>query len=769
VTNVLPHLKGLTLTHILSAALFFLLLPSVCFAESTATSEWNISADKITRLDNPERIIAEGSIVLEKREKIPPQPPKRQPQVSDWSTLLEEEVDEEGLTPDELPQQQKPTFETAAVIKADHVSYNVEEQSITARGNVSIDTGDDQLFAEKAQIDLATETGVFENALITRKKHQLHLEGSAVEKTGTKTYRIEDGWVITCRIEDGKTPPWSFSSAEATIEQGGYAILKHAKFNVRNVPIFYLPYLIVPVKDTRQTGFLFPEISNSSRDGFGFNMPFFLNVSESIDVTLYPEYYVERGFMPGAEFRYMISAEDKGQFMGSYLDDQLGDSEEAVFADGPAATFIDSERYWFRGKLDHTFASDWITRLDVDVVSDRDYLEEFSSGVTGFNTTQKKYLSTFGRGFENQSDDQRRNTLKLLKAWSGSSLNIDLLAINDARAVETAPTPLWKLPSVQYAGALPFNDSTFTLEWDADYVNYWRDDGIGGHRLDLFPRFSTPVPVGPYLESRAEIGGRGTFYAVEEYGDALWTEDETPNRLLFNFHTDLATTLVRDFNLGTANYSHLAHSIRPFIEYDFIPETDQDDLPRFDSIDRIGETNAITYGVDTFFDLFKTEDSLARQYGFVRLEQSYDLRSEASGERFSPVTLKLGWEPLSKLLVFYKAEIPIEDDDNTTHGLEGYFTNSRGDRFTLDYRFNDDQDIEQINASFDAMIMPQIRAGLDIEHSISQSETNEAIFALTYLAQCWSVQLNTRYSPTDERVMLVFNLANIGTPLGISF
>ncbi len=768
-TNVLPHLKGLTLIRIVPAALFFLLVPSLCFAESTATSEWNISADKITRLNDPERIIAEGNIILEKREKILPKPRQRQARGSDWAVLLEEEEVDDSLTPDELPQQQKPRFETTSVIEADWVSYNVDEQSITARGNVSIDTGDDQLFAEEAQIDLATETGSFDEALIKRKKHQLHLEGRSIEKTGVKSYRIEDGWVITCRIEEGQTPPWSFSSSEATIEQGGYAILKHAKFNIRDVPIFYLPYLIVPVKDSRQTGFLFPEISSSSRDGFGFNVPFFINISDSTDVTLYPGYYTERGFMPSAEFRYMISDEDKGQFMGSYLDDQLDDSEEAVFADGRAATFVDSERYWFRGKVDHTFAGDWITRLDVDLVSDRDYLEEFSSGVTGFDTTQKKYLNTFGRGFENQSDDQRRNTLKLLKAWSGSSLNIDLLAINDARAVETDPTPLWKLPGVQYAGSLPFNDSTLTMEWDADYVNYWREDGIGGHRVDLFPRLSAPVPAGPYLESRAEIGGRGTFYAVEEYGDAEWNQDETPNRLLFNFHTDLATTLVRDFSLETTGYSHLAHSIRPFVEYDFIPDTDQDDLPQFDSIDLIEETNAFTYGVDTFFDLYKNEDSLARQYGFVRLEQSYDLRSEASGERFSPITLKLGWEPLRRLLVYYKAEIPIEDDDNTTHGLEGYFTNSRGDRFTLDYRFNDDQDIEQINASFDSMIMPQVRAGVDIEHSISQSETNEATLALTYLAQCWSVQLNTRYTPTDERVMLVFNLANIGTPLGISF
>lgn len=762
----MPHLQGLKLVSILSATLFFLFLSSLCHGETAATSEWNISAEKITRLQDPERIIAEGNIILEKKEKVqPPPPPSRS--VSDWAELLEEDVAEQEITPDELSSMGKAKFATTTVIMADWISYDVKKQSIEAKGNVSIATGDDQLHADTAEIDLNNETGTFENALVTRKEHELHLEGKTIEKTGQKTYRIEDGWVITCRLEEGKIPPWSFASSEATVELGGYAFLKNARFKIKDVPVFYLPYMIVPVKSTRQTGLLFPEFSNSSRDGFGLNLPFFINISDSIDLTLFPEFYTKRGVMPGAEFRYVLDAQDKGQITANYLDDDLSDPSETEYYADTNFTHTNSDRYWVRGKADQIIGNDWITRLDVDVVSDRDYLEEFSSGITGFNNSQKDYLETFGRGFENQSDDQRKNTLKLLKSWSGSSLNIDLLAINDVRADKTEPSPLWELPSIDYSGALPIDNSFLTLEWDADYVNYWREDGIGGHRVDLYPRLSTPVPLGPYLESRAEVGGRGTFYFVEEYGDAVWTQDDTPDRLLFTFHTDVATTLVRDYSFESASYSHLSHTIRPFIEYDLIPDENQDDLPEFDAIDRIEEQNGITYGVDSFFDLFNN-DNFSRQYGFIRLEQTYDLRSEESDEPFSPIRLKLGWNPLYRLSIAYKADLPIEDDDNTTHGLEGSFTNSRGDTFGIDYRYNEDEDIEQINGSFKVMILPQIRAQLDIEHSISESETNEAVLALTYLAQCWSVELNAKYTPTDERIMLVFNLANIGSTLGLS-
>jgi LPS-assembly protein len=736
-------------------------------AESAATAEWNISADKITRFQDPERIIAEGNIILEKSEKVPP-PAPRGKSVSDWNVLLEEETEAPEITPEDLPKDQTPQYRTTVVIKADWVSYDIDKQFIEAKGNVSITSGDDKLTAEDARIDLTKETGLFEQAVITREDHALHLEGKKIEKTGLNTYRIEDGWVITCKLEEGRTPPWKFSSAETDVKQGGYAVLKHARFHVNDIPILYLPYMVVPVKDTRQTGLLFPEISNSSRDGFGFSIPFFVNLSESTDFTLYPEYYSERGFMPGAEFRYVLDDRNKGKFMGSYLDDDLSDPDETAYYADTNFTHTNSERYWLRGKVDHEFENNWISRLDFDVVSDRDYLEEFRSGITGFNASQKSFLETFGRGFENHTEDKRKNTLKFLRSWTGSSLVVDFLAINDVRTIESSPTPLWELPSAEYSGAVPL-PGNFTFDWDTDYVNFWRDDGIGGHRVDLFPRLSTPVPVGQYLESRAEIGGRGTFYSVEEYGDATWEDDETPNRTLLTFHTDLATTLVRDFTVDIDELSYLSHSIRPFIEYDFITDEDQDDLPLFDAVDRIEDANAVTYGVDSFFDLYDSSSNFSRQYGYVRLEQSYDLRSEGSDEPFSPIVMKLGWRPLREMTLFYKAEFPIEDDQNTTHGLEGYFTNSRGDSFALDYRYNEDQNIEQINGSFRAMILPWIRAELLVEHSISESETNDAVFALTYLAQCWSVQLKTKYTPTDERVMLVFNLANIGSPLGLSF
>lgn len=768
VTIRLPQSPRLRRTVAISALLGVISTPAFLAAEEVATEEWQITADKITRYENPQSIIAEGNIILTKLEKLPPPQPKEDAELTQWAELLGEEPVKPEITGEDLENQPEPQFETKVTIKADWAAYDVVLGSIKARGNVSVVNNEERLMADAATVNLNKVTGSFTNATLIRQKDDLHLEGEVIEKTGFKTYHIAEGWVITCKVEENETPPWSFSAADATVEEGGYAVLKHAKFNIKGVPIFYTPYMVLPAKNTRQTGLLFPELSNSDNNGFGVNVPFFWNISDSTDMTFYPQFYTDRGFMPTAEFRYVQDTDKKGTFIATYLDDKLSDPSETQYYYDTGFTHTNSDRYWLRGKIDHTFGDGWVTRLDVDVVSDRDYLTEFNSGLAGYDATNSRFTEVYGRSLENKTDDQRKNSLKILKSWESMSLQARFLAINDVRASDSSPTPLWKLPSLDFSGVLPIEDTDFTLDWDADYVNYWREDGIGGHRVDLYPKISSSLPLGQYFESRAELGLRETFYMVEEYGDAQWTLDETPNRFMYDFHAEVGTTLMRYFdNLNMGGFDSINHELRPYIEYDYRPEEDQSDLPKFDSVDRIGEANAFTYGIDNFFNLYRNVNgvrTLARQYGYFKVKQSYDLRSESSDEPFSDVNVELAWKPMARMKIEYETNIDVYGDGFKDHSLEGYYYNERGDIFTLDYRFEESRDIEQINATLKTRIYNSWLALLEIEHSIAQEETNEANMSLIYQAPCWSVEFQSNYTPTDTSFMMIFNLANIGSP-----
>ncbi len=793
--------KLFTTSHLLYlASLIAVSLPaSNGIAKTVATEEWQIAADKITRYEDPKSIIAEGNVVLTKRELLPPELSKNQKKNQQWGELLEEPTSSPAETTGQtLNKDTPPRYENRVTIQADWIAYDVDHGSVKARGHVNIKGANDEIAAEEGVVDLNKETGTFTDATILRKSLDLHLEGKTIEKTGFNTYHIENGWVITCKLKNNETPPWSFASTDTTVTEGGYAVLKNATFRIKDVPVLYTPWMIVPAKNKRQTGLMFPEISSSTRNGFGFDLPLFLNVSDSTDLTLFPEYYANRGFMPGMEFRYVLGEAQKGTFMGSFLQDKLTNSSEIDYYQETGYAHTNADRYWLRGKVDHDLPSGLYTRIDLDVVSDRDYLTEFNTGFTGSTETNNRFLSMYGRNFQDRTADQRVNTAKVLKVWDSMSLETNFLAINDVRTSPPTPmsAPLWKLPGLDFTGSLPLANTPLTVDWNADYVNYWRQHGFGGQRLDLFPRLSAPIPLGAYLESRAEVGVRNTSYMIQNNGDGAWTQDDTPNRSLYNLHGEIGTTLLRNFGLNENEATSWDHRLRPYVQYDYLPKTNQDDLPLFDQVDRIQDSNALTYGVNNFFELFNdTKKKSAHDYGYLKVWESYDLRQEYSDRPLTPVSLKLGWTPVNNFALSYQTNIGIYGEGVVLYSLDSMYSNSRGDSIGVDYRYstpdqilgspynstdsyniaspfysyyNGLRDIHEINIMAKAHISDTIFAAYKIEHSLSQSQTIEQDISLIYQPSCWSVELRSNYTPGDQGIMLLFNLANIGTPLGVN-
>ncbi|MGL1932824.1 MAG: LPS assembly protein LptD [Desulfotalea sp.] len=753
-----------------------------------STEEWDISADKIFRYENPSSIVAVGNVVLIKKELVPPQNPKNVDQTNQWDDLLGEAKPKPQKQQETKAVASKADYQTRATIYTDWLSYDVDKGIITAKGNIRIDGEDSQILAEKATLMADNETGTFENASM-QNSDMMYMEGAEISKTGPDTFRLVDGWVITCKLEEGQEPPWAIVSAETDVRKEGYAVLKHARFHVKGIPIFYTPYLIVPVKETRQTGFLFPEISQSSNKGVGINTPFFWAISETTDATFYPQYYTDRGFMPGAEFRYVASATEKGSIDATYLSDRQ-DSSETNY------TYQDNERYWIRGKADHTFGDNWLARVDIDYVSDRDFLKEFNSGLNSLDANEDLYLDNFGRGFSDEDETLRENSIKIMHNWDHSFLELNLLAINDVRADQfgnkikdkhdkVKDNPFWKLPSISYTGALPIPNVPVTFDWDTSYVNFWREDGYGGHRINIDPSFSAGLPISQYIEASTKIGASETFYMVENYGTPIgsdaWTDsDDQKNRLMYNFELEFATTMERDYFSTDSENSGFNHLIRPYVRYNLVPEEDQSDLPFFDEDDRINEENGITYGFDTYVNLFGTDDkggSTNSQYLHLEMYQTYRLAdlnnyNEDTGvltiedDEFSEVNAKVKWYPWRNTYVGYKTEYDPNGDGFTNHTFTGSTRTDSGHSATLEYNYEEGV-LEEINGYFTFKINSNWLARLEIEHSLYDDETHEIDFGITYLQPCWSMTLGYQHTPDDDSVTAMFELANIGVGIGI--
>jgi len=745
-------------------------------AEAVKAQQWEITADKLTRYEDPPSIVAEGNVVLVKSERVTRQ--KKVKKKTDWNDLLEESADrmgqEQQLAGDEA--QTVTTSRIVTSIKADWIVYDMDLGTVKARGNLLIDIGPDQLAAEEGVVNLNRETGTFTNATIIRQYKDMHFEGRVVEKTGDLTYHIEDGWLITCKLKNGEAPPWSFGSSEADITDNGYAFLKHAVFRVKNVPILYTPIMILPAKRTRQTGFLFPSISGSDRDGFGMEIPFFINLSPNSDITLYPQYMSERGFMGGIELRYVLDQNSKGAFMANLLNDDLSDisnpDNAAYFRDGNY-THTNQDRYWIRGKADQDIG-EWTTRVDLDIVSDRDYLTEFNSGLTGYTMTDRRFFEIFGRGFQDRTIDERNNTLRTLRSWNnGMSLQANLLGVNDLRFAKNSPTPLWKLPEINFNGLLPISKTGMDFSWNADYVYYWREEGVGANRIDLFPRVTMAVPLSDYLETTLTAGVRDTFYSIQDNNDPNWHGSDTENRFLADLRVEIGTTMIRDFAISAGSATGLSHTLRPYVNYRYISDVDQNDLPQFDTVDNVGDQNLVTYGLDNFFTLRgqHNDKKYDRNYGHIKLRQGYDFRSSESDTPLTPLNMRLEYYPLNELRFVYRTDVDMYGDGFVKHTVEGDYRNSRGDLFSVDYRYlKQGADVTQTNSIKTAAsvgLYYNLRAGYSIERSIEDSKTVQERFNLIYQTSCWSVELASNYIPGDQKITIMFRLANIGTPLGL--
>ncbi len=104
---------------------------------------WEITADRITHEQDPEKVIAEGNVFL---------------------------------------QQYKDDSPTGLEIKADKIRYNVNENSVKAYGNLRLTEKYNEVRASEAQIDLSNQIGAFKKASIFWRNNNLSVSADLIEK-----------------------------------------------------------------------------------------------------------------------------------------------------------------------------------------------------------------------------------------------------------------------------------------------------------------------------------------------------------------------------------------------------------------------------------------------------------------------------------------------------------------------------------------------------------------------------------------------------------
>ena len=655
-------------------------------------------------------------------------------------------------------------------IKADDVILDRLKDEATAEGHVFIKSGEDLLEGEKARFNIGSETGTISDGKVFLDKNHLYLRGETIEKRGDATYFLKDGQATTC---DGEDPDWMFTGSEVEVTIDGYGIVKRGTFQVKGVPVLYLPYLIFPAKTTRQTGLLFPRIA-FSRDKLGWDIgiPFYWAISENTDATFYQRYMDKRGFQEGVEFRYIIGKDSHGTLYGDYLNDTMEVSETEGDAILHRDWREDNKRWSYY--LDHetTFSPGFYLKTDIKRVSDRWYFRDFDS----YNYYMAHYRENDTRAFGGVSFDGDKSltsltsTARLVKDWSLFNATALVEYTDNFQSYSNAET-LQKYPEVTITGIKqPLYNSPIDFELTSSYGHYYRTTGYRGDIFDAYPIISWPLSFGDYLEFTPSLGLRETTWKSSYSGPAAGTGDRDGSRGLYTVGTTLSSEVHRVFDVGGKVIDKIRHGIRPEVTYSYIPYVYQADRPDF--LDEVTEENTVTYSlINTMIARLKDEDGgvVYREFFRLKLGQIYDIseaRRDASGSLqprrpLGTVTSELDFSPFRYFSLDADAQFNPNSGEweqiNSTFDI----SDPRGDSLTAEYRYTQNS-VEEINLSFKG----KVNESLDLMYILRKDElgkkTLEATYAIDYHKQCWSVEVSYTDSPDDRSFMLVFSLYGLG-------
>ncbi|MGD2270945.1 MAG: LPS assembly protein LptD [Desulfobacterales bacterium] len=675
-------------------------------------------------------------------------------------------------------------------LNADYVFFDRQTMKAHARGNVRLTSGNDTLNGDSMDLDLENQSGTIVEGYIFMRENNFHIRGSRIQKLGENTYAIDNASVTTC---DGDDPPWLITGKHLKVTIEGYGVIKHAAFWTRNIPVVYTPYLVFPAKLERQTGLLPPQLGSSDRQGFYWIQPFFWAISESSDATVYEHYMAERGHKLGLEYRYMLSEVSQGTFMYDSLDDRkvddgTGDSSEKYgFGDDDVLRPNDN-RYWFRMSHYQALPLEFYAKLNLDIVSDQDYLPEFKYGLTGFFETEKYFANNFNRLFDDYADPVRTNKLNVNRNWDSYSFNLEGLWFDNVinrRFSDTDPT-LQKLPSAGFdASKQKILASPLYFDLDSEYSYFYRKDGDKSHRADIQTRVYWPYQYKSYFTLEPSVGLRETVWFVdpdEDINDASSGGDDRFNRQIYDLKLDLGSEISKIFNVNRPAIDRIKHTVLPEIGYSFIPDQDQSDLPQFDPLDRIEEQNLITYSITNLFTgrtVNQTNDPDApaiysyRQFGRLKFEQSYDINearkdrdeiaATENGERqpFSPVKTELDVNLGPYLIIDADAEWDIYDDRFKSANTAITLSDKRNDRLSAEYRFTDEQ-TESVYFTIHLMVSDRIKTFAEYERNILDNQRIDTVLGISYQSQCWAVELRYIDEPDDKSYEFSINLLGLG-------
>ena len=618
-------------------------------------------------------------------------------------------------------------FANDQTLRADSVRMDREARLFFANGHLQFSNSLFNLNAERVELDDSRQRARFEQADF--QLYENHLRGSAAKilQLDADQSELYDVSYSTC---DPGQNSWSLTAGKLYLDQqDGRGTAYNAVLRIKDVPIFYLPWIQFPIDNRRMSGVLIPTISHSNLGGYQLNLPLYWNIADNTDMTILPVFFSQRGVQLNTENRYLLGSVDapqSGQVDLSWLEDDVTDSER-----------------WFTRWTHHaSLGATASASILLQKMSDGRFANDFS--YLGNNLDAKLDSST-------RDVDFLRSAIRLdgeLGGWTSNLLFEQYQTLNEDKAISSQPYK--RLPSLDISRSFNFVDSPFNIDWKNQWTKFEREQSITGQRLHIAPTLAYPIEQGGYY-FKPELQLDFTQYQIQEIDNSEHNEQRAIPIL------SIDSGLI--FERVASSEKQWFQTLEPRLYLLYAPYQDQSALPDFDTSlqsenysslfinnrfsggDRIGDSKQISFGLTTRLlnqdnrELFSASIGQAfyAESRRVSLYSSIDQRDKSSLMTLISAQPHPQWT--IQLASVYDQQISavIQNDISIRH-------RDGGRVFNAEYHLRKDK-LEQSTISLVYPVSSRWNVFAKRQYSQRHDLPVQNLFGLAYESCCWGFKL----------------------------
>ncbi len=480
-------------------------------------------------------------------------------------------------------------------LRADHVEYDEDTYVVTARGHVQLDYLTQHVEADEARYEVRTGHGTFHHvrATFSIERHPtptllvssnpLYFEADEAERLDEHTYRIKKAWMTVC---DPEKPTWKFYAPEATVYLQKSVHLENGDFRIFSVPVLYLPYATFPAQKERESGFLIPNIGDSSSRGYIMGESYYWAPTDWMDASLGGTYYSRRGWGQRADLR--MRPWENAKLDVTYTGVLDRGLEQPQIPGEPPVPAINQGGHEARLLFTALLPDGWRAVADLD------------------NLNSLTYRLAWSETYTQAVNSEVRNSAFLTNNFRGFSLNFAALSYqNYLSATPDTYVSLRAAPEVRFSSVdqAPFQHLPiyFSFEGFSDAVH--RSDTVTAIPLDtsnfvprseLAPTVTAPLHVGNWLDITPTFTLRSTYYGGQQENNVYVARGFF--RITEEFSLDFRPpSFDRIWGQSGTKWKHV---IEPDIVYNYVNGVNKyGRFIRFDEDETLTDTNEMQYGI----------------------------------------------------------------------------------------------------------------------------------------------------------------------------